>query len=247
VAIIDYEHAKMHMAGIRPKWLIVPEVISDSMVQVDRNHVLKYPGIKEDVYVPRFRPTPGIREELGLSKNDLVVTIRPPASDAHYHNPLSDDLFRDVVEFLSERDNVRMVLLPRSKSQSGHLHQLWPGLFKSGKARIPDHVVDGLNLMWFSDLVISAGGTMNREAAALGIPVYSIFKGKSAAVDRYLAAIGKLVLLENKFDVNNIRLVRRESPLNPIFREQAALAAIVKNVTNVLELSYRSDASKIKL
>jgi predicted glycosyltransferase len=101
--------------------------------------------------------------------------------------------------------------------------------------------------MWFSDLVISAGGTMNREAAALGIPVYSIFKGKSAAVDRYLAAIGKLVLLENKFDVNNIRLVRRESPLNPIFREQAALAAIVKNVTNVLELSYRSDTSKIKL
>src|SRR6185295_8928238 len=78
VAIIDYEHAKMHMAGIRPKWLMVPEVISDSMVQVDRNHVLKYPGIKEDVYVPRFRPTPGIREELGLSKNDLVVTIRLP-------------------------------------------------------------------------------------------------------------------------------------------------------------------------
>jgi predicted glycosyltransferase len=45
-----------------------------------------------------------------------------------------------------------------------------------------------LNLIWYSDLVISGGGTMNREAAALGVPVYSIFLGKSGAVDRYLSS-----------------------------------------------------------
>jgi uncharacterized protein len=246
IAIIDYEHAKMQMAGIGPKWLMVPEVISDRMLQMDPNHVMRYPGIKEDVYVPRFRPTQGIRKQLGLLEDDLVVTIRPPASDAHYHNTLSDDLFRDVVQFLSGKDKVRMVLLPRDKRQSASLHQDWPDLFKSRKVLIPERVVDGLNLMWFSDLVISAGGTMNREAAALGIPVYSIFKGKPAAVDRYLASIGKLVLLENATDVNKIKLVRREPTLNPTFGEHAALAAIVRNVTTVLEATCGASANAVK-
>src|SRR5262249_3315191 len=100
LAITDYEHAKMRMVGIRPQWLMVPEVISDAVAQAGYGGVLTYPGIKEDVYVPRFHPTPGIREELGFTKDNVVVTIRPPASDAHYHDPMSDELFRDAVEFL---------------------------------------------------------------------------------------------------------------------------------------------------
>ena len=235
IAISDYEHAKLRMAGIGPRWLMVPEVISDATVQVDRDHILKYPGIKEDVYVPRFRPEPGIREKLGISESHLMVTIRPPASDAHYHNPRSDELFRCVVEFLKEVDIVRMVLLPRSKRQDASMRQLWPELISSGKIRIPEHVVNGLNLIWFSDLVISGGGTMNREAAALGVPVYSIFCGKLGAVDRYLAAGGRLVLLENPHDVRTIRLARRELPPDPQRAEQRALSSIVEHVVATVE------------
>src|SRR5262249_49559064 len=81
LAIGDYEHAKLHMAGIRPKWFMVPEVIAGDISHMDPGRTLKYPGIKEDVYVPRFRPAAGLRRELGLSDDDLVATIRPPASD----------------------------------------------------------------------------------------------------------------------------------------------------------------------
>src|SRR5262249_16714046 len=149
----------------------VPEVIAGDISHMDPGRTLKYPGIKEDVYVPRFRPAAGLRRELGLSDDDLVATIRPPASDAHYHNHASDELFQAFVEFLGGVDGVRMVLLPRNKKQSSYVQQRWSHLFKSGKALIPARVVDGLNLIWFSDVVISAGGTMNREAAALGVPV----------------------------------------------------------------------------
>jgi uncharacterized protein len=237
MAITDYEHAKMRMAGIRPQWLMVPEIIANAVAQVGSQGVLTYPGIKEDVYVPRFRPEPGIREELGFTKDDVVVTIRPPASDAHYHSPMSDELFRDVVEFLGNVDRVRMVMLPRNKDQATSIQQQWPRLITTGKIVIPDHAVDGLNLMWFSDLVISGGGTMNREAAALGVPVYSIFRGKPAAVDRYLAANGRLVLLENPKDVETIRLVRRELPQNPNFHRSAALTRILENVIATVELA----------
>ena len=79
------------------------------------------------------------------------------------------------------------------------------------KIIIPEHVVDGLNLLWHSDLVISGGGTMNREAAALGVPVFSIFRGKTGKVDKMLESQGRLVLIKNKDEIwNKISFVRRK-------------------------------------
>jgi predicted glycosyltransferase len=92
--------------------------------------------------------------------------------------------------------------------------------------------VDGLNLIWYSDLVVSGGGTMNREAAALGVPVYSIFRGKTGAVDRYLSDTGRLVMLESADDVRiRMPLVRRTRPAAPAGGSRAALAAIVDHIT----------------
>jgi hypothetical protein len=240
ITIFDYEHAK-GLPGFQSKWFMVPEILAGSLMRSDHPYLLKYPGLKEDVYVPRFRPTPGIREELGLSKDDLVVMIRPPASDAHYHNPMSDVLFNFVVEFLSQISSVRMVLLPRNQVQAASLRKQWPALFSGGMVRIPEHVVDGLNLIWFSDLVISGGGTMNREAAALGVPVYSIFRGTLGAVDRSLAAQRRLTLLESEEDVRTkLALVRRPPPSHPDTSPRPALQKIVDNIVWVLESEYPS-------
>lgn len=237
VTILDYEYANQGLAGVRPKWVMVPDVIPDGCVRVDRRHIVKYPGIKEDVYVPRFRLDPSIRERLGLSRSDIVITVRPPASDAHYHNQLSNDLFHFVVDYLNQREGVRMVVLPRNARQAASLCEMWPASFSSGKIVMPEHAVDGLNLIWFSDLVISGGGTMNREAAALGVPVYSIFRGKIGAVDRHLAAEGRLVLVETTEDVKSkIRLVRREPLAKPDPSTRPALPTIVENVVSILEL-----------
>jgi len=101
---------------------------------------------------------------------------------------------------------------------------------------IPSSPVDGLNLIWFSDLVVSGGGTMNREAAALGVPVYSVFRGKIGAVDRYLAEHGRMTLLANIGDVRSkIRVSRWKRPAQPQGGNRLALSYIVESIMSVLE------------
>jgi len=231
----DYEFAK-GSAFIRPTLHMCPDVIPNSALQFDSSRTLKYPGIKEDVYVSRFVPDPGIRSQLGLREQDLVVTIRPPATEAHYHDPQSDELFEAAVEFVSKKAEVKLVALPRNEKQATYLRKRWPEIFSNGTMRIPEKIVDGLSLIWYSDLVISGGGTMNREAAALGVPVYSIFRGKIGAVDRYLSKTGRLVLIEGREDLHDkILLVRRERPERPQVRPTAALEFIVEQIVAAAE------------
>jgi dTDP-4-amino-4,6-dideoxygalactose transaminase/predicted glycosyltransferase len=232
----DYEFATGWVL-MRPTWLLCPEVIPKAAVRCPPNRILKYPGIKEDVYVPRFVPDPRIRPQLGLQEQDLVVTLRPPASEAHYHSAESDELFEAAIEFLSKKPDVKLVALPRNERQAICLKKSWPGLFTNGKMRIPEHVVDGLNLIWYSDLVISGGGTMNREAAALGVPVYSIFRGKIGAVDQYLSSRGRLVLLKSVRDVQTkILLVPRHRPAaKPQNGAGTALRTVVEQIVAITD------------
>lgn len=231
----DYEFSTP-LPLVRPTWLMCPQVIPSASLQCDFRRILKYPGIKEDVYVPRFVPDPGIREELGFEDEDVVVTLRPPANEAHYHRQESAELFAATVEFLREFQTVKLVVLPRNERQAAGLKNRWPGLFTSGVMRIPARVVDGLNLIWYSDLVISGGGTMNREAAALGVPVYSVFRGNIGAVDRYLSEQGRMVLLETMQDVRTkIRVERRSRPLSPQRKGGSSLSTIVEQIILIAE------------
>ena len=233
VAIFDYEFVNAS-ALFKATWLIVPEIVAKS-IRFDECKVLKYPGIKEDVYAPAFKPDPSIQSVLGLKTTDVVVTVRPPANEAHYHNPESDTLFEAVMDLLGQASDVKVILLPRNGRQALSLRKSWPDLFDAGKVAIPEQAVEGLNLIWHSDLVISGGGTMNREAAALGVPVYSIFRGKIGAVDRYLADTGRLVLLESVADVRGkIALDRRRRPIEHQGKSSIALRTIVDDVVAIL-------------
>jgi predicted glycosyltransferase len=226
--LFDYEHAKA-LPFVKPTFGVAPEVIHASGIAKRFKQGLRsYHGLKEDVYVSSFKPDPSILWELDLTDSDIVATIRPPASEAHYHNPDADRLFLEVVEFLGSTPDVRMIILPRNeKTQRELVYQTWPKWCAERRIIIPDRVVDGLNLVWHSDLVISGGGTMNREAAALGVPVYSIFRGKLGAVDRYLAQHHRLILIESVEDVRaKINPVRR--PRNGLkVEERQALKQIL--------------------
>jgi predicted glycosyltransferase len=242
----DYEFATPWVL-IYPTWHMRPEVIPEATLPRTPSRNLKYPGIKEDVYVPRFVPVPNIRSQLGLQEQDIVVTMRPPAHEAHYHNPQSDQLFKAAVKYLSKKPNLKLVVLPRNEKQAMWLRDRWPDLFLSGKMRIPEKVVDGLNLIWHSDLVISGGGTMNREAASLDVPVYSIFGGKIGAVDQYLSKTGRLVLLQNVEDLKTkIVPVRRERPTKPQGRNSNALSRIVEQMVASVE-SQRVPSSDMEV
>lgn len=236
VVMTDYEFANKPPL-VKLSLVIVPEVLEMDDVATGNTKVVKYPGIKEDVYVPFFKPDGSIQRELNLTADQIVVTIRPPATEAHYHNPESEILFSEVLNLLAVAENVKMVILPRNEiKQTAWIKDNWPGLFASGKAVIPSTVLDGLNLIWHSDLVVSGGGTMNREAAALGVPVYSIFRGRIGAVDRFLAQSGRLCLLETKDDVRQkIRIAKRCRPARLHQPASEALDAIMRAVIEVIE------------
>ena len=237
LVIVDYEFAKP-VPGFRPTWVMAPEIISDSSLQFGGGKVLKYPGIKEDVYVPGFKHDPSIRQQLGLREDAIIVTVRPPATEAHYHNPESEKLFEAVMAVISVTKCLQAVLLPRNDRQAAVIRSSWPTLFSQGKAMIPERAVDGLNLLWHSDFVISGGGTMNREAAALGIPVYSIFRGTIGAVDRYLADCGRLVLLESVEDVQTkMSVCRRSRQAAPEIAENSTLKVVVDHIIKAAEAS----------
>jgi len=232
--IHDYEFTTK-TGFLEPDWTMMPDVIPVNAMSKHADRVTRYPGLKEDVYVPGFRPDPDTLRELKIAGGQLIATLRPPADEAHYHNPESDTLFAEVVRFLGSRSNVTAVTLPRNERQERRLRSQWSVLIESGKMVIPEHPLDGLNLLWFSDLVVSGGGTMNREAAALGVPVYSVFRGKIGAVDQYLAREGRLTLLEKVEDVQTkIRLTRWNRPIAPDSRPRPALAAIVQHVISKL-------------
>jgi predicted glycosyltransferase len=235
VELSDYEYAKG--VGIaEPDWVIGPEVIPDSAVSVPPGRILRYPGLKEDVYVPEFEPDPTILRELGISNGELLVTIRPPATEAHYHNPKSERFFVEVVNFLGSHEEVRMVILPRNnRKQTEWVERTWPEWLAKGKIVIPDHVVDGLNLIWHSALVVSGGGTMNREAAALGVPVYSIFQGKIGAVDQYLSETGRLVLLQSVDDIpKKIVVSPRNYPTNQSKMDKVTCNTIIEHIEAIM-------------
>jgi uncharacterized protein len=237
--IVDYEFAKIWMF-IQPDWVLIPTMIPNDAINLESNRILKYPGIKEDVYVPSFLPDDRIRKELGISDAEILVTIRPPATEAHYHNPKSDSLFQATVAHLAYMSATRMVVLPRTERQAQEIRSSWADLCESRKLIIPDQVVDGLNLIWHSDLVISGGGTMNREAAALGVPVYSIFRGKIGAVDRFLAESGRMVLLESADDLHTkLQVCQRRRSLYSAAGQQATLEAVVRQIASLADSGFQ--------
>jgi uncharacterized protein len=234
VMMHDYEHS-IKTGFLEPDWFLVPDVIADTAMSKKAEKVLKYRGLKEDVYVPRFRPDRRIFHELGISGNDLIVTVRPPATEAHYHCPETDRMFEETVQWLISKSHVQLVVLPRNAKQNQNLRRAWPDLIANRRMIIPERPVNGLNLIWFSDLVISGGGTMNREAAALGVPVYSIFQGKIGAVDRYLAEQGRMTLIQNVQDVHTkLLLTRWARPACPETHNRVALTGIVDKILTIM-------------
>jgi predicted glycosyltransferase len=236
IIMLDYEYVKLlPFAG--STWIMTPEYISTRAIKIGPSFLSTYPGLKEDVYVPHFVPdTAAITKDLGLNVDHLIVTVRPPATEAHYHNPESEKLFFEILNYFGPMEKVTMILLPRNDKQAAMIRNQWPDLISERKIIIPDHVVDGLNLMWHSDLVISGGGTMNREAAALRVPVYSIFRGTIGAVDRYLASQDRLILLESPADVRSkIRLQRRDRTGSIVSNGNIVLHRIVDEVVRIVE------------
>jgi uncharacterized protein len=201
----DYEYATMqHQLGCRAaNVVLVPEAIPPARLErygVRPPKLRRYPGLKEEYYLADFEPDATVVDGLGLDRGRVLVLVRPPADYALYHrNP--SPLFPALLERLGRDESVQAVVLARTQEQRAAIAtRRLPSLV------VPEQAVDAQSLIAASDLVVSAGGTMNREAVALGTPVYTIFGGRLGAVDETLLAEGRLRLLT---DPGQLELVKR--------------------------------------
>jgi predicted glycosyltransferase len=211
----DYEWATLqHQLGCRPATrVLVPEAIPP--VRLERYGVRppklrRYPGLKEEYYLADFEPDPGVPAALGLHAGRVLVVVRTPSDYALYHRRPSP-FFPALLRRLGSREDVHAVVLPRTDEQGKAVRGLrLPSLV------VPEHAVDAQSLIAFSDLVVSAGGTMNREAVALGVPVYTTFGGRLGGVDEALLRDGRLRPLR---DPGTLELVKRDGEAARVRRD----------------------------
>jgi uncharacterized protein len=181
----DYEWAKVqHNVNCRLcRAVVVPDAIPRERLYRygARGKIRAYEGMKEEYYLAAFEPDEAVLAELGLDPSRPIVVVRTPPEVSLYHR-FENDLFRQVLERLRGQ---QAVVLPRTQAQREELASV-------GGFVVPERAIDAQSLIAFADLVISAGGTMNREAVALGTPVYTTFEGRLGAVDEKLLREGRM-------------------------------------------------------
>lgn len=223
----DYEYA-----GLQRKiaWKVARRVIVPDSIPVERlvkagaaeEKLVRFPGLKEDYYLADFKPDQSVADDLGIDLERILVIVRPPPETAAYH--ARNTVYDEVIERLAREDGVTAVIIPRTPDQGERARAIGsPNLI------VPLGPVDAQSLIAYADMVVSAGGTMNREAVALGTPVFTTFAGKMGGVDEALIADGRLKLLES---AAQLELVKRSDPAgprnprDPAFLVNAMLAAL---------------------
>jgi predicted glycosyltransferase len=215
----DYEFARVqHGLGCRAaSRVVVPEAIPQDRLNrlgARSRKVLRFPGLKEEYALAGFTPDVSVAAALGLDPGRVQVVVRTPPEVSLYHRH-GNPLFVDLLDRLGSDDGVQAVVLPRTPEQrAGIVARGLPSLV------VPERAVDARSLVAQADLVVSAGGTMNREAVALGTPVWTTFAGRLGAVDEQLIADGRLHLLS---DLSELVLEKRPVADPPPTRDPAFL------------------------
>lgn len=209
VTTMDYEYQPANHLSFRlARRVIVPEFFPEDALRLygaSPRKVRRYPGLKEEVYLSCFEPDPAFLDNLKLDNGKIIVTVRPPATFALYHR-FENPVFSELMDWLGDQSDVLIVFLPRTDHQRDlFLKKNYRNVF------IPPQALDGPNLLFHSDLVVSAGGTMNREAAVLGTPVYTVFAGRIPAVDKHLIGTGRMKRILERRDFRKIELRKKDS------------------------------------
>jgi len=214
----DYEFAKLqHQLGCRAATrVVVPDAIPPERLRpygVRPPKLVQYPGLKEEYYLSDFEPDRSLLERFGVDPARVLVVLRPPPDVSLYHRH-SNPLFPQTLEHLGRADDVHAFVLPRTEEQHAYVRRL-----ELPSVILPDGAVDAQSLIALADLVVSAGGTMNREAAALGVPVYTTYGGRLGGVDEELIRDGRLKPLT---DPRALELTKRDEAAAPRVRRDPA-------------------------
>jgi predicted glycosyltransferase len=223
----DYEFAWLqHQLGCRAATrVVVPEAIPPERLErygAKPPKLRQYPGLKEEYYLADFEPDPVALEPFELDGSRTLVVVRTPPDVSLYHRR-SNPLFPQVLDHLGRNETVHAIVLPRTPEQRDFVRGL-----ALPSVQVPDRAVDGQSLIAFSDLVVSAGGTMNREAVALGVPVYTTYGGRLGGVDELLIREGRLIPLS---DPRALDLRKRDGERQRVRRDPELVLELLLSAT----------------
>lgn len=209
--MMDYEYTEAHIFKSLPQAIIMPSAIPDELLRAQgfpMSKVRRYSGLKEELYLPLFRPEPEFRASIGVPEDAILATVRPSAMVANYHDARSEDILLDLLKRAVATPGVWPLFISRTKEDRAFV----VNHFQPGQVHFLEQAVDGLQLIWQSDVLISGGGTMNREAAVLGVPVYSIFTGRRPYLDEHLAKQGRMQFVDALEKTSLVRFEKRTIP-----------------------------------
>ncbi len=224
----DYEFAGLQrQISFRvARRVLVPDSIPPERLRrigAKEGKLVRFPGLKEDYYLADFEPDPAVLDRLGVDREKVLVVVRPPPETSAYHAP--NDVYGKTIRRLATEEGAQAVIVPRTSAQGEAARALGsPNLI------VPRGAIDAQSLIAHADLVVSAGGTMNREAVALGTPVYTTFSGRMGGVDEALIDAGRLSVLE---DPEALELRRRTAPIGVRHRRDPDL--LVDGVLGAVE------------
>ncbi len=191
VTAMDFEHQPAnHLAFRLATTVLVPEALPVDLIRRQGGgtaKLVRYPGLKEALYVGDFEPDPGIIGKLGLGRRPRVLAVARTAPTRAVYHSSSNPLFEQALRTICAQEGAVCVVLTRHAEQIAAIERLaLPNCIVSRTA------IDSRSLIYAADVMIGAGGTMTREAALMGIPTWTLFAGKTPAVDTWLESRGML-------------------------------------------------------
>ena len=221
ISLYDYEFTETAIFNYLSDQVLIPDKIPDNTldkINLSKSKRIKYQGYKEELYLKNYQPDKNFwqnftaENNLNLTEDIILTALRPPATTANYHNNFSENLFSELLKYVLNHVQTFTVILPRTNEQRGEIKQLIDSLnINKNRYFLLDKTINGLDLACCVDLLISGGGTMNREAALLGIPVYSIFAGKQGSLDLHMEQNRLITFIRQPQDLKKIKLEKRIS------------------------------------
>ncbi len=236
LVLFDYEWTEMHLFKRLATRLACPSVLDSEILHasgIPQSKVKYYSGLKEDVYLPFFKPDPRFVDAMKWPKDKIVVVVRPSSMVSNYHDSKSEQILAEVIKTIGRRRDIFGYVTPRTSTDTRFVLDLVGGL-NFDNIQVAEKAVDGMQLIFWCDMLFSGGGTMNREAALLGVPTLSLFTGRRPAIDQYLAERGMLRFLQNPEDVVSIQFRKREKSASFRYPEKGTLQEVCDLVIGLL-------------
>lgn len=245
---MDYEHTESMIFSRFATRIWMPKLLFPKalpIIGIRAEQALVYEGIKEQFYLEKFEPDPDFKRTNGIPSDKIFIALRPPAELANYHDPRSETLLLKMIERIKASRNVFTLCFPRTNDQAKRLRE-----FASDDFVVCDKVLDGKNVVYYADVMISGGGTMNREAAYFDAAVYSIFSGPKPLIDSKLQSMGALIFIENETQIQAIEFQKKSKGASKFpIQSNTVINHLIERFLNNIPHRYerRIRGSKTKL